>query len=67
MNKENPKSYYFQSGFFGCDNPQMIYEAFQKCMEILDVPVEVILIFDKNCPKGKIVFENISDKEKDDG
>lgn len=54
---DEEKQYHFCASFFeNGENIKEVYNAFRKCMEILDVPVDVSLVFDGNSPNGKIVF-----------
>ena len=59
MNEE--KTYYLCSSFFGDEkNMKEVYEALNRCMEYLDVPIEVSLIFDKESPEGRLILKKIN-------
>ena len=59
------KQYYFCASFFDYEygeNVKKIYDTFKQCMRVLQVPVDVSLVFDETSPNGRIILTRKEEK-----
>lgn len=53
------KTYYINAGFFNESPSYVVYSALLNMIKTLDLPMDVTLVFNKEHPMGKFVFERV--------